>query len=251
MLVTSAIDFTDSIGIGVRVAVANSIASVVDALIPGDPPMGGRTITLLYRSDHPRVLWESLDYTGDTYRIAITSTDAKWQQLAFQLSHELAHVKFGPARSNLLLEVFAIMSSLRSLHILQTKWANRPPFAGKGWTKLAATFATLISNETNLRLNDLSPGIRNGFATAPADEQLDRLKDARAAVNVLPLQHSESRAWQHAAALILLKTDQVQWEDLLGLGLNTIPRPADEMAFCETYPLVADSIPRWVPMQLQ
>src|SRR5262245_57349181 len=108
------------------IAVANSVVQVIDSLIPGIPPFGEREIHVIFGSQ-PRVCWNEEDHNGSKYRIIVSSQAPYWQQLAYQLLHELAHIKMGPARSNLLVEVFAAAASLEGLSRIKDVWCTSPP----------------------------------------------------------------------------------------------------------------------------
>jgi hypothetical protein len=146
MHVVVAKTFPGSVSETDRVAVANSVARVVDELIPGDPPMGRRPIEISFGAP-PRVLWTGADFDGPNYRIQISSQGTNFQQFAYQLAHELGHIKLGPARSNHLLEVFAEMVSLTTIKRLGNKWRERASYKHNSinWSKLASTRMYLTS----------------------------------------------------------------------------------------------------------
>lgn len=233
-----------------RLAVANSIARVVHKLIPGDPPMGRRLVAVYYGAP-PRVLWANADFNSAAYRINIDSEGTYFQQFAYQLGHELGHVKFGPGRSNQLLEVFAEMVSLATVKRLGKIWQERPPYKDKNinWSKLART-RSYVDTAAQKAYGNLPASIRDGFSDASIAERIDRLTSIRHQVENLPINDKLSRAFQQASAHLILETEQHRWKDLLGIGLQTVPSPIDNPDYTESLPLLAHAIPAWVPRHL-
>jgi len=231
-------------------AIANGIARVVDELIPGDPPHGDRAISLVYGAAGPMTFWEPEDYRSSRYRVRLSFTGAAWQQLAYQLSHELGHIKLGAARSNTLLETLAVAVSIRTLERLVDDWPENPPFPWDGWRDYAAGLKTYVANTRSKALGDLPPEIRDGFTEQPLAERLRRLAKVRVEVEKSPLNFAVMRAWQHAAVMTL-PWDKLPWKDLCGLAAHTDPAPDDDIRYRHDLPLVAAKVPDWVPQELR
>jgi hypothetical protein len=251
MHVTVAQGFPGNVSEVNRLAVANSIARVVEALIPGDPPMGGRPIEVYFGST-PRVLWSDADFAGGVYRIEISAEGTYFQKFAYQLGHELGHVKIGPARSNHLLEVFAEMVSLATVSRLGGVWREREPYRDKNidWSKLART-RPYVTNAAEIAARNLPSSIREGFNEANADERINRLASIRPQVEGLAIDDKLSRAFQQVSAHLILEAQKHRWANLLGIGLQTDPPPAATPKYMDSLPLHVDAIPSWVPGHLR
>lgn len=221
---------------------------VVDRLIPGAPPFGNREIVLHRNS--PRVLWEPCDLRSNCYRISLNAQAGNWQQVTYQLSHELAHVKMGPARSNLLLEVFAESVAVLSLISMENEWKTNPPFTWNGWKKYAESIQNYIQGNAAFHIRDLPQGI-TGPKSMSGDDRRVWLRELRSQVDKLKLQDGLSRAWQHIAATLLaedaLNVDKVRCHQLLSIAQQTTPPPEREPAYQEDLPIIPSAIPSWVP----
>ena len=120
--------------------IADQVSQIVDELVPGTPldypPAGiicfespARWSSREYKAmgygvppvtiNGPRILDEPPEAIGNTVRIAVHDVQApdRWR-FAFQLSHELAHVKMGARSDNYLEETFATALSLEVLRRL-------------------------------------------------------------------------------------------------------------------------------------
>jgi hypothetical protein len=231
-------------------AIANGIARVVDDLIPGDPPHGDRAISLVYGAAGPMTFWEPEDFRSSRYRVRLSFTGAAWQQFAYQLSHELGHIKLGAARSNSLLETLAVAVSIRTLELLVDDWPENPPFPWDGWRDYAAGLKTYVANTRSKALGDLPLEIRDGFTEQPLEERLRRLAKVRVEVEKSALNTEVMRAWQHAAVMTL-PWDKFPWKDLLGLATHTDPSPDDDIRYRHDLSLATAKVPDWVPKELR
>ncbi|BBO30541.1 hypothetical protein [Lacipirellula parvula] len=247
MRIVAARGFADGVDESKRIAVADSIASVVDALVPGDPPFGDRPIHLIHGVS-PLAFWADEDFFGSVYRVRISSTGTRFQQFAYQVAHELGHIKFGPARSNVLLEIFAEMVSLAAMRGVGDAWRQKPPYIdGTVNWMLMATTVPYIQNAARLAADNLPPSIRLRFTEASVGEKANRLASIRADVERLPLIDAISRAYQQAWAHLIIDTEQPRWSDLLGIGLQTDPPPKVSLKCTDQLPLRSAAIPKWVP----
>ncbi|PQO33307.1 hypothetical protein C5Y96_10675 [Blastopirellula marina] len=283
MQVTQANSFD---GNGEALVIVNQIAAVVDEILPGEPPFGDREIHVTLddrKRAVPHVRWEKQDHAADVYRITLKGkADAwyqviyegfcrtlplapgnlrgvrkeshQWQELAFQLSHELTHVKLGPARSNLPLEVLATSVSLETLHRLESVWKKQPPRMSQGTYRAKRSFREFHNalvdhaNETLPRGDDFGPSLPAG-----ADKET-LLKHWRRHVDALPLWDLRSRAWQMLAADWLLdewRAAQRQREELIGLAVHTFPSAWDDRTYRDDLPLVSDVVPLWWPQWMR
>lgn len=231
-------------------AIADGIARIVDGLIPGEPPHGDRTISLIYGAAGPMTFWEPEDYRSSRYRVRLSFTGATWQRMAYQLSHELGHIKLGTSRSNALLESLAVAVSIRTLELLVDDWPKNPPFAWDGWREYAAGLNGYVADRLTKATADLPPSIRDGYAEQPVEERLRRLAKVRVEVEKNPLNSEVMRAWQHAAVQTL-DWDKLPWGELLGLATKTDPSPDDDIRYRHDLPLIAEKIPSWIPKELR
>lgn len=110
---------------------ADQVAKTVDELIPGGYPNSSSSTILCFVThgdwaDKPRAIvgrpWKIEPPTASKYvmRVAFTPQvlPGAWQRLAFQLAHELAHLKMNARVDNNALEAFAVAVSLEVLHRL-------------------------------------------------------------------------------------------------------------------------------------
>lgn len=273
-------------GNGEALVIVNQIAEVVDEILPGEPPFGDREIHITLddrKRAVPLVRWENRDHDADSYLIVLAArADAwwkiiyegfcrtmplapgnlrgirkeshLWQELAFQLAHELAHVKLGPARSNLQLEVLSTAVALESLERLSQKWKEQPPRMSQGPFRAKRSFQTFHetmvadANESFPRSDDF------GVQFQETIERETLLRQSRRHVDQLPLWDAGSRAWQIIAADCLLNdfrsTDRERGE-LIGLALHTYPSAWDDRTYRDDLPLVNDVVPLWWPEWLR
>lgn len=264
----------------------NQIARVVDEILPGEPPFGDREIHVTLddrKRAVPHVRWEKKDHDADVYRVTLSAkADAwwqviyegfcrtlplapgnlrgvrkeshLWQNLAFQLAHELTHVKLGPARSNLPLEVVATTVSLETLSRLAVVWKQQPPRMSQGVYRAKRNFREFHDALVVEAKETFSPGDEFGQPVA-VDTDLERLlSQSRRHVDSLPLGDLRSRAWQMIAADWLLKelrATERQRQELLGLAVHTFPSAWDDRNYRDDLPLVSDVVPLWWPQWMR
>ena len=110
---------------------ADQVAKTVDELIPGGYPNSSSSTILCFVAhgnwaDKPRALvgkpWKIEPPGASRYAMRVAFTQqvlpGAWQRLAFQLAHELAHLKMDARVDNNALEAFAVAVSLEVLHRL-------------------------------------------------------------------------------------------------------------------------------------
>jgi hypothetical protein len=253
MLIRSDNGFPDNNSPG-RLKVANSVARVVESIIPGELPYRDRPIYLFHRPQGPLAFWQPQDYNADHYRIGLKVSGPDWQKTAYQLSHELAHLKFGPPRTNLLVEVFAIAVSIKALSILQDLWARDPPFSGASWPKFSASIAGYTARSFQHAIDRFGNSIPPFFGQLLHREQLEWLEQRKRTMINLGIDDETSRAWQYLAANILFEMEQdgmASFGDLHGVAMKTDPSPVVSPACSKTIPLLPSGIPDWVPTELR
>jgi len=115
--------------------VARSATEEFSTLFSVPPPAGIRPVSILYQSQGPQT-----DSTSDTtqYQIYLSVTNRFYDQLVFQLGHELCHIFADPRRTNWFVESCCEMASLVLLCRMSKRWGNNPPFAN--WRSYAPKF---------------------------------------------------------------------------------------------------------------
>jgi len=126
--------------------VVRSAVEEFSRIFPTCPRAGQRPIHVFY---DPQTLWT--DCTGDlsVYRIYIKVRDRRYNQLVFQLGHELCHIFADPRRSNWFVESCCEMASLELLRRMSRVWASTPPFPN--WVSYAPRFEEYAENRIRTR----------------------------------------------------------------------------------------------------
>ncbi len=125
-------------------AVLNSVADVVIAHFPGH---ASSRILVGYSNAGPRVLQQKT--SGGAYQVLLDVSDARWDQFAYQFSHELCHIvsnfeqrdvgaEPGSRSHQWFEETLCEVLSLVTLNRLSLSWQNSPPRAG--WADYAPAF---------------------------------------------------------------------------------------------------------------
>lgn len=103
---------------------ANSVAEIVNRLIPGIPKGYNQAYVLCYlgKLGQPQTTLGPIPPAGfpldrpiNEVRIGVAVGQGDTQMLAFQLAHELTHVKMGAKNDNYLVELFAVAVQLEVL----------------------------------------------------------------------------------------------------------------------------------------
>ena len=143
------------------------LQSVVDVLAPHLPKQAGRII-VAYSPIGPRVLpRKSAD---DPHLVFLKVQDRRWNQFAYQFSHEFCHIfsnhdrrpmgaAYGSREHQWFEETLCEVVSLVTLNRLAASWRESPPRAG--WQEYAPAFseysARLLSREHRRMPADGSP----------------------------------------------------------------------------------------------
>jgi len=125
-------------------AVLNSVA---DALMPSFPDHASARIVVAFSNAGPRVLQPK---TSDgAYQVLLNVSDARWDQFAYQFSHELCHIVSnfehrdigatpGLRSHQWFEETLCEVVSVVTLNRLASSWQSSPPRAG--WAEYAPAF---------------------------------------------------------------------------------------------------------------
>ena len=191
---------------------ANQVATLVDKLIPGKPkdypdegilcfdaplawdktyPLGPAPITLA----GPKLPLEPKQSKGGTIRVALSAVQPsnKWR-LAFELSHELAHVKMGVRSDNYLDETFAVAVSFEVLRQLG--------------------FQGYLLMSEGMYLHQLPPQIQKAISSGQWSEVRDYwLSQAASEGDTI-----RDRPFQTLGALLLLRDRCPKWTDLFDIS---------------------------------
>lgn len=250
MKIISAKGFAGPIEEGNRIKVANSIAKIVDELVPGGLPGGDRPIEVEHGA--PIQLWDVQDHTGAVYRIRVGSEGGFFQRFAYELGHELGHTKMGPHRSNVLIEVCAELISLCTVRGIGSAWLRQSPYRDKNinWTGLASVDDYIAKAEAKA-IDNLPAAIIDAYKSAGYDDRVKLLQSVRAEIEKQKLTDKESRAFQQASAHLILRKGDYWLQDLLGIAMHTDPSPEQDPECRKDLPVLPDAIPAWIPDHLR
>ena len=214
---------------------ADQVARVVEQLIPGKssaetdifcfappPEWGHAPITLagVPQRGEPAA---SVNYA---IRVAVSRSvlPGDWERFAFQLAHELAHVRMDPGFDNEIIETFAVAVSFEVLDRL-------------GYTRyLQAAIQSLIA--------PLPGGIRTALGDGSWGDVNLYLKQQRQYHQQHPFDYSLAAA----GAILIRANHTMPWGDLLGIGRkNLCPAHAapPRFQFC---PLDESALPEFLPV---
>lgn len=124
-------------------AVLNSVA---DVLLPQFPNHASARIAVAFSDNGPRVLGEKA--ADGAYQVVLNVNGARWDQFAYQFSHELCHIVTnfehrdigspGSRSHQWFEETVCEAVSLITLNRLASTWKESPPHAG--WSEYAPAF---------------------------------------------------------------------------------------------------------------
>ena len=184
---------------------------------------------------------------GDAGRLAAAEFDTLnlavkerfYAQLAFQLSHELAHVMMGPRRTSAVFETLAAAVSLEVLERLDLKWRTYPPYPH--WSNYSSSFAEYrksVENGAISRLKLSRPmSTETMFAFKTRWQQLAEAQGEIHSENMITIQE---RDLQEVGAMIL-RSGAIGWADIVNLESCTEPSPSVNPLF-EVRPLSLECV---------
>jgi hypothetical protein len=194
-------------------SLADEISAIIDEMIPGVPadyPADGivcfeapsRWTADAYKANGfspppltftgPKVYDEPEDVVGGRIRIALVAHD-RWQ-FAFQLSHELAHVKMGPRTDNYLDETFAVAVSYEVLRRLG--------------------YQGYLLRDEGASIEQLSPAIQKQLAYQEwKSVQAYWRETSKSQANTI-----DNKPFQTVGALLLLRGKGPHWSQLLNIA---------------------------------
>lgn len=137
------------------------LTSVANVLLPYFPQRASDRIVVEYNRQGPRVLFEKS--SSGAYRVFLNVQDTRWDQFAYQFSHELCHIftnfehrEVGDGLATRdhqwFEETLCEAVSLFTLNRMTSSWERSPPYAG--WEVYAPAFreyATRLLSEQHRR----------------------------------------------------------------------------------------------------
>jgi hypothetical protein len=156
------------------------LTSVADVLAPSFPRHASAHIVVEYSKDGPAVLFEKS--AGGAYRILLNVQDTRWDQFAYQFSHELCHVftnfEHREIDNNAVIrnnqwfeETLCEAVSILTLKRVAATWERSPPYpAWKDYAPAFGEYAQRLLDEPHRRLSsNLSTAEWYGTNQAPLD----------------------------------------------------------------------------------
>ena len=132
-------------------AVVRSVTDEFEIMCPGVPPAGLRPINVRLGASRDPLT----DSTSDikAYNILLTVNGRYYNQIAYQLAHELCHIYSDPRRSNWLTECFCELASLMLLDRMALAWNQAPPFPN--WREFAPTFSIYAQEYITSKIREI------------------------------------------------------------------------------------------------
>ena len=224
-------------------AVGRSVVDVVGTLIPGSPPWGERTILCSQDTNSravPYVEWPSP--SPECYSIKLANIGARdYCRLAFQLSHELAHVLMDPSRNNGAIEMIAVALSWQSLDLLSETWEVSPPHAT--WKSFARHFREYRKRAAAEAFAELPGPIRAAVVRADWEEAARFVRERRGELESNPY----NRPLNCLGAWCLLQAG-VPWCEVPGIARKTRIGECPDGAFHGNAHLNPGDIPDWLTL---
>lgn len=135
--------------------VAHSAAEEFSSLFSERPPAGIRPVSIVYHPQYPQT-FSTPDITR--YKVYLTVKNRYYDQLVFQLGHELCHIFADPRRSNWFVESCCEMAALVLLSRMSKLWGNNPPRAN--WRSYAPKFQQYAQNRIRKAREAQDPNAR-------------------------------------------------------------------------------------------
>lgn len=194
------------------------LGSVADVLLPYFSQRASDRIVVQYSRQGPQVLFEKSG--GGAYRVFLSVQDTRWDQFAYQFSHELCHIftnfehrepgRDGSIRGHQWFEeTLCEAVSLFALNRLASTWERSPPFPG--WNDYAPTFRDYARRLLSAEHRRLPPNESIAAWYRENREDLGRNpylreKNEQLAVRLLPLLENAPGSLKSIAYLNLEKS---------------------------------------------
>ncbi|HEY5898895.1 MAG TPA: hypothetical protein VIV54_15105 [Burkholderiales bacterium] len=205
-------------------AVLNSVA---DVLLPDFPQQARVRIVVSPVGSGPRVL--AAKSADGAHQVLLSVRDARWDQFAYQFSHELCHIasnydhrEIDAARPHQWFEETVCEAvSLVALDRLATRWQESPPH--RGWESYAPAFRRYAERLTADRAasTSLASWHRENEAALERDPYL-REKNQLAAIALVRVFQRSPQAMQ-AVGYLNLASSSGRFEDYLAAWADCCP----------------------------
>lgn len=224
-------------------AVGQSADDVVRSFVSGSPPWGGRTILCSHDTNSqsvPYMEWPSP--SPEYYSIKLANIGARdYCKLAFQLSHEVAHVLMDPSRSNGAIEMIAVAVSWRSSDLLSETWEVSPPYTT--WKAFAPEFREYHKRAIAEAFSELPNPIQAAVAVADWEEVARFVRERRDELESNPC----NRPLNSLGAWCLLQAG-VPWHEVPGIAGKAQIDERSDGAFHGNAPFRPDDVPDWLAL---
>ena len=140
---------------------------------------------------------------GDPFFIQLTALGRKWDQFAYQFSHELCHVLSDYERlrenpNNWFHEAICELASVFTLRRMAERWLTDPPYPH--WADYAESLASYVQERLLHKENQLPVGLTLSAWLLSEEESLrkdcnQREKNAVVSYSLLPLFENEPTGW--------------------------------------------------------
>lgn len=138
------------------------LTTVADTLLPSFPQHAAERVSVAYSTAGPSVLLEKP--SNGAHRVFLNVRDARWDQFAYQFSHELCHIFTNHEHREIapgvvsrdhqwFEETLCEAVSLVALERMATRWERSPPHPGwQGYASAFGEYAQQLRNEQHRRL---------------------------------------------------------------------------------------------------
>lgn len=159
------------------------------------------------------------------YRINVSVRDRKYDQFAYQLSHELAHIMIGVYRTNSTIETLAVAVSLETLDRLAERWHLAPPH--KHWAEYAGQFYTYRQDQEAEAFK--RTGLTGLRKKPSALKRKVRAYNASIDASELSLGLEYARDYQIVASTLIRSALKDRWHTAISLEQCAAPPPTDKL----------------------
>jgi hypothetical protein len=205
-------------------AVCMDVVGVFEKKVGKPPALGTKPFVIQQAPDDaPRAVINDLP---KEYRINLTCLNTRfYQQITYQLAHELTHHYVNPYKSNWFVESMAMAQSLLILTDMGDKWATNAPYAN--WKPAAHRFAeyraATVSNQLvklNLTQDQVPAWIRTDLPRLVTSGKVDRPEQTACALVIEEAFKRHPKTWGAICQLGAAtekdgNTDFGKWESLV------------------------------------
>jgi hypothetical protein len=214
-------------------AIANDVCHILQNIFKGADLTDHRPITCYVSSESvPRI-----DATTDPKKIRIGLALPKeslegldYTRFVYQLGHELGHMMLGPLRTNGLIETLADAISYEILDRMTYLWKMKYK-PSHPWHLYAPEFKKYRENTEHQLISDLPQEIKDAILLSSWSEIALYLKDQMSVLDTNIT--SENGLMLRSLGARILRTNKMQWKELVGISGFTNPSPTLDSKFRE------------------